>query len=174
MARFKKGWSEADHAEFDALVAEVEELDASTAQRGEKFMELIDDAIQAHRMWARDVARAARLTGFKSIWYRIQRRGSKLVLIGGREVDKPAQISVKRIGESGRVFKQLAFFDDLDLADVADKRRECTVIRNSYNDNILMLDKVEAFIKAANARTVREAEVALGMKLDTWLARRAA
>lgn len=174
MARFKKGWGDADHAEFDALVAEVEGLDISTAMRGEKFMELIDDAIQAQRMWARDVARAARLTGFKGIWYRIQRRGSKLVLIGGREVDKPAQISVKRIGESGAVFKQLAFFDDLDLSDVADKRREFTVVRNSYNDNILMLNKVEAFIQAAGARSVREAEQALGMALDTWLARKAA
>lgn len=174
MARFKKGWSEQDHAEFDALVDEVLALDASTPQRGERFMELIDDAIQAHRMWARDVERASRLSGFKSVWYRIQRRGSKLVLIGGREVDKPAQVSVKRIGDAGQIFKQLAFFDDLDLADVADKRREFTVVRNSYNDNILMLNKVEAFIKAGNARTVREAEDALGIKLDTWLARKVA
>lgn len=174
MARFKKGWSDVDHAEFDALVQDVERAADSTAARGEKFMELIDDAIQAHRIWARDVERAARLTGFKSIWYRIQRRGRKLVLIGGREVEKPAQVSVKRADGHGNRFKQLAFFDDLDLADVADKRREFTVVRNSYNDNILMLNKVEDFILGAGARTVREAELITGMSLDTWLARKAA
>lgn len=174
MARFKKGWSDQDHAEFDALVAEVQALDVSTAERGERFMLLIDDAVQAQRMWARDVERSSRLAGFKAIWYRIQRRGSKLVLIGGREVDKPAQISVKREDASGKQFRQLAFFDDIDLADVADKRREFTTMRNSYNDNILMLNKVEMFIKHAGARTVREAEDTTGMTLDTWLARKAA
>lgn len=170
MARFKKGWGEDDHAEFDALVAEVESVDASTADRGALFMALIDDAIQAQRMWARDVERASRLTGFKAIWYRIQRRGSKLVFINGREVEKPAQVSVKRAGADGQQYMQLEFFDRLSLAQVIDGRRQARKIQNAYGETVAMYTRTESFITSAGATSVPEAEAIHGISLDRWLA----
>ena len=156
MARFKKGWSDQDHAEFDALVDEVKALDGSTAERGERFMELIDDAIQAHRMWARDVARSSRMAGFKSVWYRIQRRGSKTVVINGREVG------------------QLEFFDRLSLSQIAESRQYARQMRDTYGETVAMYDKTESFIISAGAKSVPEAEEIHGISLDRWLASEAA
>ena len=174
MARFKKGWSDDAHAEFDALVDEVLSVDVSNADRGRIFADRVAGAVQAHRYWARDIERAAKATGFQNLWRAATRRGTVKVLLNGREVEKPAQISVKRENSRGQRFQQLAFFDQLSLVQVKEKRIEQRVMRASYDDNIATLDKVEMFIVSAGVTSVPEAEDIHGMKLDTWLARKVA
>ena len=174
MSRFKKTWTDTDNAEFDSLVNDVNALDVSNADRGRKFAEFIADAIQARRLWARDVERAALAAGFQIVWRRVTRRGTVKVLVNGREIEKPAQLSVKRENASGQRFQQLAFFDELSLAQVKEKRVEQRIMRNAYDDNIATLDKIEDFILAAGTTSVATAEEALGLTLDAWLARKAA
>lgn len=174
MARFKKTWTDTDNTEFDALVNEALALDVSNADRWRKFADLIADAIQAHRIWARDVHRAALAAGFQIIWRRSTRRGTVKVLVNGREIEKPAQLSVKRESATGQRFQQLAFFDQLSLAQVKEKRLEYRITRSAYDDNIATLDKIEDFILTARTTTVAGAEEKLGLTLDAWLARKAA
>ena len=92
----------------------------------------VDDAIQAHRAWAREIAAEARQRGHASQWKSHARRRASLLVTQARVLSKPRVIGVKR-QKSGQVIDQQALIEFLTFDELRAKRTAYVQQVKSYS-----------------------------------------
>jgi hypothetical protein len=166
----KAHWGEAEVEEYDSIIEATLRNDVSTSERAETFAYEIESAIQAHRPWAREVEQDAKRRGYLSIYKQEVRKGTVLVQVGGEDIEKPAMVSVQRVGDNGVTFQQLAFYEVMTREQIAFKRTEYIKARRAYDSNVAVMDKLTAMLDAAEADDLATAAASLGLSVEEWLA----
>lgn len=170
----KAHWGEAEAAEYDSIIEATLRRDVSTSERAGEFEREVESAVQAHRPWAREVEQDAKRRGFLSIYKQEVRKGTVLVEVDGRDVEKPAMISVQRVGDNGVTFQQLAFYEVMTREQIAFKRTEYIKARRAYDSNVAVMDKLTAMLDTAETDDLATAAAILGLSVEDWLAGSAA
>jgi hypothetical protein len=166
-----KVWNPADRGEFETLLQEVCEQADGTGERCAVMDRLVSDAQQAHRDWAYDVERQARLIGYAFEIKGWLKRNRKVVAIGGRKIRKPSVIGTQRADGNGGVIDYQLPFVTLTFEELRKKRREYMQQIQAYNDNVALMDKLLALEEMAPATgTPKEAARHIGIDLDDYLA----
>jgi hypothetical protein len=169
-------WTPEDREEHDAILTEAWGAARSTAGRVEKYLSLINDAIQARRFFARDVENDMKRTGARAQlkrWHKA--RAQVAVSYQGRVISKPRVIGTDRTDEEGRVYTTQTLFDFMTWDEIENKIREYAAQVQSYRANIaLCLRLLELHDAAPSAATPAEAVEMLGTSMETWLGEEAA
>lgn len=170
----RAAWSPEERAEFEALLTEVCDASRDTAGRLNLMEELIQDAIQAHRPWATEVARSARREGYAREIKRHQDRQRALVAYDGRVLSMPAVQARKVLDADGEVSYQRELIELWTWAELRAKRKEAIRAAKTYTDKVAHYDRLLFLAELApEAGTPSEAAKALGLNLEEWLGRAA-
>ncbi len=102
----RAAWSPEEREEFDDLLAEVVAVSRDTTDRLDLAETLLDDAIQAHRPWASEVANSCRREGLGREIKRYQDRQRVAVAYDGRVLSVPAVQARKVVATDGSVSYQ--------------------------------------------------------------------
>lgn len=167
----RNAWEPEERAEFDALLAEVVAVTNKTTDRLDLFEVKLNDAIQAHRPWAREVERHCVRGGLAKEIKAFQDRNRAQVAHNGRVLNLPkVQSTLARNEESGEVFYQRELIELWDWQQIADKRSEALKARQGYTEKVAHYDRLLALRDMApDAKNPREAAKALGLNLDEFL-----
>lgn len=172
--RDRAAWSPEERAEYEALVGEVVDASRETRARLDLMDELINDAIQAHRPWASEVARAARREGYAREIKRHQDRQRALVAYDGRVLSVPAVQARKVVDSDGSVTYQRELIELWSWDELWEKRGEALKAAKTYSEKVAHYDRLLALRELApDAETPAEAAEALGLDLGEWLGRAA-
>lgn len=166
----RAAWSEEERLEFDELLAVVVASSSSSTERLDLMDRLVTDAIQAHRPWASDVARASRREGFGREIRRFQDRQRVPVSYDGQVMQVPA-VQGRRVADGSfqRELIELWTWDELDV-----KRREAITASRTYSAKVAHYDRLLALrVASPDSKTPAEAAAALGVDLGEWLGRAA-
>lgn len=167
-----RGWSQQDRDEYAAACAEAWDAGDSTRERGRHFRALVDDAVQAHRPWAMDLARQFAERGAQSELnsWRKSTRPLAAVAHDGRLISKTRVVGVPRLGPDGEVYITQALFDLMTFDEIVQKIREYERQSFAYRDNIQVAKRLlELQTAAPDALTPADAAARLGTTVDAWL-----
>jgi hypothetical protein len=166
-------WPEGEWDEFEELCRNAERLGESTGHRARLFGDMIEGAVQAHRIFARDIEREALRRGFLSIFRQWQKShgGPVVVSHDGRILTKSRVIGVRRSGPDGTEHHQQLLFDYCTWDELGTKRKEYIAAMRGYGDDIAVIDRLLALRELApESTTPAEAAKELGTTVDAWLA----
>lgn len=170
----RAAWSPEERQEFEQLLGEVIGASRETAARLDLMDELVNDAIQAHRPWASEVARSARREGYAREIKRHQDRERALVAYDGRVLSVPAVQARKVIDDDGSISYQRELIEVWTWEELREKRKEAVKAATTYTEKIAHYDRLLMLAELAPASsTPAEAAEALGVDLDEWLGRAA-
>jgi hypothetical protein len=173
----QKTWTAEDRDEFDRICYESEAEGESTGERAQFMGDKIDDAVQAHRVFARDAHREALTRGYLSIFKGWQKSQQKPVVVAhdGQLLNKPRVIGTNRARDDGSVYYQQTMFDFMTWEELAKKRYEYLTQIRAYRGNVATVDKLLALRELApNANTPAQAAEVVGTTLEAWLGEEAA
>lgn len=167
----RNAWGSEERAEYDALLAEVVAATNKTPARLDLFERKLNDAIQAHRPWAREVERHCVRNGLAKEIKAFQDRNRAMVAHNGRVLNLPkVQSTLVRDEESGEVFYQRELIELWTWEQIADKRTEALKARQGYTEKVAHYDRLLALREMCpDASTPAEAAKALGLNLDEFL-----
>jgi len=167
----RNAWEPEEKAEYDALLAEVVAATNRTPARLDLFERKLNDAIQAHRPWAREVERHCVRSGLAKEIKAFQDRSRAMVAHNGRVLNLPkVQSTLVRNEESGEVFHQRELIELWNWDQIVEKRAEALRARRGYTEKIAHYDKLLALREMyPEANTPAEAAKALGLNLDEFL-----
>jgi hypothetical protein len=168
-------WSDAERAEYLALLDEVTRATTNTAERLDDFEAKLADAVQSHRAWARDVERACLRRGLAGeIKAYHDERQRALVSHDGRLLDLP-KVQSRRLRVDGELTYDRALIEVWTWEQVIDKRAEAIRSRRKYDDRIAFFDRLLALQSLCpESVSPADAAVQLGIDLDDFLGREAA
>lgn len=170
----RAAWSPEERAEFEALLSAVVIASRDSSDRLDLMDELITDAIQAHRPWATEVARAARREGFAREIKRHQDRERVSVSYDGRVLSVPAVQARKVVDSSGVVTYQRGLIELWTWEELREKRKEAVHATRTYSEKIAHYDRLLMLADLApDSATPAEAAEQLGVSLGDWLGRAA-
>ena len=172
--RYDAAWGEQEHAEHEALIAEVIASTTGNGARAALYREMVEDAIQAHRPWARDVENRVLDNGYVAFWKNISRQGVVHVIRDGRAATKPRTWALPRISDDGARYTQDALIDVFTREDIMHKREEALRMIDTWDSTLTLYSALLDFLDKAGADDVATAEAALGMSVNDWLEGRAA
>lgn len=167
----KKSWSPEELAEHDDLMAEVCDATKDSRQRVQLFLSKITDAVQARRLWARDLERYATYLGaatYVKHWDKARREVA--VSYNGRLLTKPAVVGITGIDGAGDpVFQQRLFFF-FSWEEIERKRTEYMRQIQAYKVDIHICDRLLALRDLAPAAiNPDEAARSIGTSVEEWL-----
>ncbi len=163
-------WTPEERQEYDEVMAKVIAHSKNTAARLDLFEQLLADAIQARRIWARDVERSLLRDGLASEIRRYLHREQALVSYRGEVLNMPRIQGVKTRTTSGVVVHQQAMIELCPWDQIIEKRKEALKAVGTYTAKIAHYDKLLALHDLApDAETPMEAAMALGTTVDKWL-----
>lgn len=167
----RNAWEPEERAEYDALLAEVVATTNKTKARLDLFERKLNDAVQAHRAWARDVERHCIRGGLAKEIKAFQDRNRAQVAHNGRVLNLPkVQSTLARNEESGEVFYQRELIELWDWQQIADKRTEALKARQGYSEKVAHYDRLLALRDLCpDAKNPRDAATTLGLNLDEFL-----
>jgi hypothetical protein len=164
-------WSPEERKEYDNVLARVVGCSKNTPDRLDLFERLLNDAIQAHRMWARDVERAIRRDGLGAEIRRYQDRNRAMVSYNGEVLNLPRVQSTKVRKPTGEVVYQRELIELCTWDQLAEKRREALHSKATYSAKVAHYDKLLALHDLCpEAKTPAEAAAKLEITVDGWLA----
>lgn len=166
--RFDATWTDADRAEHESVIHEVMQFHGNR-RRADEYLARINDAVQAHRLWARDIKAQMLETGALTRWKSVSRQGVVAVVNGNYTAQKPRTWAVTRKDDEGHTFTQDALIDVFTREDVMIRRRTALAMRRAYTDEVALWDRVIGFLDAAETDDIETAGAKLGMSLDEWL-----
>jgi hypothetical protein len=170
----RAAWSPEEREEFEALLAEVVGASRDSGERLDLMDELVADAIQAHRPWATEVARAARREGYAREIKRHQDRERVSVSYDGRVLSVPAVQARKVVDSSGVVTYQRELIELWTWEELREKRKEAVHATRTYSEKIAHYDRLLMLAELApDSKTPVDAAKALGVELGEWLGRAA-
>ena len=170
----RAAWSPQERSEFDELVAEVIAASTGTAERLDLMDAKILDAVQAHRPWATEFARAARREGYAREIKRHQDRERIPVAYDGRVLSVPAVQARRVVDESGVAGYQRELIELWTWDELREKRREAIRASTTYTEKVAHYDRLLMLGELApESSTPAEAAESLGVELGDWLGRAA-
>lgn len=166
-----RGWTKDKKAELDAAFSEAWAKGGNSKQRADALLDIVADATQAHRQWAREVERQALRSGLASLLKRWKKaRDTVQVSVDGRVLNKPATVGTVVKDDEGEVWHQQVLMHDMTRDELKDKRREYLRQIRAYTDNVEVVDRLLALLDAAEgADTPRDAAAELGTTVEAWL-----
>lgn len=167
----RNAWGAEEKAEYDALIAEVVAATNKTSDRLNLFERKLDDAVQAHRPWAREVERHCVRNGLAKEIKAYQDRNRALVSHNGEVLNVPkVQSTLVRDEESGEVFYQRELIELWSWDQILDKRAEALRAKRGYTEKVAHYDKLLALRDLCpDSNTPAGAAKALGLNLDEFL-----
>lgn len=167
--------SESERAEYDALLRDAGydgDKRRPSAEVGPRMHELLLDAVQAGREWARwvltDDANAGHLSRFKR-WART--RDVVSTPFGDRVVKRSAAMSVRRTDpETGADFWQPTFWADMTHDDLVAVRTGSRSRIESERIILSIVAALDAILGETGCATVAEALARKGTTIEAWLA----
>lgn len=163
-------WAPEERVEYDQMLQDVIEQAEGTGRRVDLLERLLNDALQAHRFWARDVERHALRTGLRAqIKQHLDRRK---VVRPARDVlvEKPRVVGIQRRTEAGQVYFAQVAYDVMTFDELRAKRGEVLRQLRAYSDTIALIDRLLALADMhPEAKTVQEALDLHEMSLDDYL-----
>lgn len=169
----KNGWSDEDREEYEELVTEALREQA-TADRRDVFLAGLDDAVQAHRVWALDVNATIRNDGADKILTREQavRRPRVPVAHNGQILGKaPREFGRKIRDEDGAVIHARTLFDLLTFEELREKRLEFQGTERAARIDRYTVEKLLTLEQLVpGATTPAEACEQLGTTVEAFLA----
>lgn len=169
-----KAWSPEERDEFEAACAEAWRSSHRQGERTETFIEVLQDARQAHRFWAGDVLDEALRTGASSILKNWSKRQRIVISFEGEVVARPRMVGRRRDDGEGHGYTEQALLDSFTLDDLRAKRKEYLTQITAYRQNIALIDELIALCEATGCNTPAEAAAALGVSIDDWIGHKAA
>jgi len=166
-----KHWTNDERTEYSELLDGVLSEAETSRDRTALMVARVDDAIQAHRAWAREIAAEARQRGHASQWKSHAKKARVLVSYSGEVLSKPRVIGVKR-QKSGQVIDQQALIEFLTFDELRAKRTAYVQQVKSYSESIALMDRLIALQEmsgASDAETPDQAAARLGLTLDDYL-----
>lgn len=166
----RASWGADERDEYEEMLAEVCNATKNSSERLDLFDEKLNDAIQAHRPWASDVALSCRRFGLGKEISRFESRNRALVSFDGRVLSLPS-VQARKVQVAGEVVYQRELLTLWTWDELLDKRAEALGAQTSYSARVGHYDRLLALReKAPDTATPQEAADALGIDLDEWLA----
>lgn len=166
----RAAWSPVEREEFEELLAEVVASSADTTSRLDLLDRLLNDAIQAQRPWATEVARSARREGLAREIKRHQDRQRVSVSYDGRVLSVPAVQARRVVDADGSVTHQRELIELWTWKELKDKRAEAVQAATTYTEKIAHYDRLLMLGELVpTSATPADAAAQLGIELDAWL-----
>lgn len=168
--RNRNAWAPAEREEYDELLAEVVAATTNTTKRLDLFEQLLNDALQAQRSWARDVERSGLRNGLAKEIKAYQDRKRALVAYDGQLLNLPrVQGTVTRTSD-GEVHHQRELIELWTWQQIADKRADALKTRQYYSEKVAHYDRLLALRDMCpESVTPTDAARRLGINLDEFL-----
>lgn len=173
----RRTWPEDERGEYEVACNDAWDSAKSTRERGERFRELVDDGVQAHRLWANDLLQEFLQRGAEAELKSWRNRTRRVVAVAhdGRILDLPRVIGVKVPSEDGAAYHQQELYDFLPFEQLEEKAKEYLSQARAYQDRLYVLTLLlELRDLAPGASTPQEAAERLGTTVDAWLDERTA
>lgn len=167
-----RAWSQQDRDEYAAACAEAWDSGDSTRERGKHFRTLVDDAVQAHRTWALDLAHQFAERGAQTELnsWRKATRPLAAVTHDGRVINTTRVIGVQRKDDDGARYVTQVLFDLLSFREIEEKVTEYRRNEQAYRDNITVANRLLKLRELVpDAVTPADAAARLGTTVDAWL-----
>jgi hypothetical protein len=165
-------WPAGDYGEYEAACTEAWADGPGTQDRGRRFLEIVEDAAQAQRVWAVDLLRRFAERGAAAelkTWRKVSRK-LRVRLHDGTVVDRPRVVGIARQDDGGRRYVEQTLFDLEPFEIIETKVREWGRQVRAYRANIALGLRLLALRDAAPAATTpAEAAAALGTTVAAWL-----
>ncbi len=171
----RNAWSAEDRKAYDDLLADVVGATSSTTERLNMFERLLNDAIQAHRPWARDVERGCVRQGLAKEIKSYQDRNRAMVAHNGKVLNLPRVQGTVVRDESGEIYHQRELIELWTWEQIAEKRLEAIRGRRTYSAKIAHYDRLLSLrVKCPESETPADAAERLGLDIDEYLGSAAA
>jgi hypothetical protein len=165
----RNAWSAQEKDEYEDLLADICNASNDTSERLDLFEDRLTDAVQAHRQWALDVARACRRAGLGKEISRFEDRNRALVSFDGEVLSVPRTQS-RKVKVAGEVTYQRELIVVWTWDEISEKRAEVIKAARAYTVKVQQYDRLLALrILAPAAGSPVEAADALGLDLDEYL-----
>jgi hypothetical protein len=162
-------WSAGDKDEYEDLLADLCNRTNDTSERLDLFEDALTDAVQAHRQWALDVARACRRAGLAKEITRFEDRNRALVSFDGQLLSVPRTQS-RKVVVAGEVTYQRELITVWTWGQLAEKRDEVIKARRAYTAKVQQYDRLLSLrVLAPAAKSPAEAAELLGVDIDEYL-----
>lgn len=168
----KHDWNKSEQQEYDAMMSDVLHSTTVSRDRNRLLVERVNDAIQAHRSWAKDLLEDMINRGAGSIIRAEIKKDVVLVDVDGRVLAKSRTVGTKRSTANG-MYDQQVLLETLTWDELEKKRREWKQQENTYADNVRIADKLMS-LRAKGVNTPQEALDQIGVSLDQFLGSAAA
>lgn len=170
-------WPPEDRDEYEVACTEAWDGAEGTRDRGDRFLQIVRDAAQAHRTWAVDLLAQFLENGAQAELKHWRKATRKVVAVAqdGRILSRPRVVGVVRRDEEGKPFHQQEAFDFMTFDEIEDKAKEFLRQVTAYQDNIFVATLLlELRDLAPGTCTPDEAARHLGTTVDAWLDQRTA
>lgn len=165
----RNAWSPTERDEYEDLLAEVCNATKGSTERLDLFDAKLTDAIQAHRPWATDVARACRRFGLGKEIARYENRNQALVSHDGLLLSVP-RVQSRKVMVAGEVTYQRELIEVWTWEQITAKRAEAIKASDSYTVKVGHYDRLLALReKAPDTKSPAEAAKQLGIDLEDYL-----
>lgn len=154
------------------MMSDVLHSTTVSRDRNRLLVERVNDAIQAHRSWAKDLLEDMINRGAGSIIRAEIKKDVVLVDVDGRVLAKSRTVGTKRPTAHG-MYDQQVLLETLTWDELADKRRQWKQQEDTYADNVRIADKLMS-LRTKGVRTPQEALDQIGVSLDQFLGSAAA
>lgn len=166
----RAAWSSKEIEEHDQLLDEACKSPLAR-DRIETFLAGIEDGIQAHRKWAKDVERTIRSTGAGNYikTFRKQYRSIN-VAFNGKILTKPAERGTTEIDDEGQKVNVRKLFYTWTFDQIRTKRGEYLKQIRSYTVDVATMDRLLAMVDLApDAATPEDAAKTMRTTVEAWL-----
>lgn len=175
MVNIRATWGSDERAEYVALMEAVIAASKNTHDRVDVFERLLNDAVQAHRPWARDLERLAVRDGLRREIKAHTDRERALVSHDGQVLNLPSVQARRLTAPTGEIYYQRELIQKFTWEEIEAKRREAMQGRRTYSDKIAHYDALLALRDMAPESTSPEdAAKQLETTVDQWLGGRKA
>ncbi len=165
----RNAWSEQARDEYEDLLAEICNATNDTSERLDLFEDKLTDAVQGHRQWALDVARACRRAGLAKEITRFEDRNRALVSFDGKLLSVPRTQS-RKVKVGGEVTYQRELITVWTWDELAEKREEVIKATRAYTVKVQQYDRLLSLrVLAPAAKSPAEAAELLGVDIDEYL-----
>lgn len=169
----RSAWDPRERDDYEDLLADVCNSSPHTPDRLDAFEAKLADAMQAHRPWASDVARACQRFGMAKELKRFLDRSRALVAFDGQLLSMPRMQS-RRVVVAGEPTFQRELIELWTWEQILDKRAEAIQAARTYTAKVNHYDRLLALRELApDSTTPAEAADAIGIDLDDYLGKAA-
>lgn len=164
-----------DEDEFEAACKDAWESSEISGERYAKFVEFIEDSIQAHREWGIWTQRMIMHAGAANVLKSWKKSQETVVYLASSGPKTKSQVwGVKRLSGEGVEYETQVLFTMLTVDELQVKKFEQLRLSKTYSESAQMFSALIDFCLAFGARTAEEAAIKSGISVQDWLEGKAA